>query len=221
MSAANSGAGPAFRPRFRAILLLGSFDPDTRALLEKSQALLAKTTLALEWPTMALLVDGFEIYTGISSTSGAAMYFIVESGERSAAHIVEGSEWIDSVPLPADQPDLEEAVTSLARQRFDASVKKLPILEKLRVLSAGEPLTFLVRDKELTRGGEYIELAFILGLGTERTRNRMWFMHRQLVPISKMAEEILDMYGVASRTYATENELLERIARITLYQADR
>lgn len=63
----------------------------------------------------------------------------------------------------------------------------------------------VVRHRELTRCGEYIELVFLLTQGVEP--RRVVFLWNVGVPISTMLRELLDLYDFSLRTYGNEREL--------------
>lgn len=174
----------------------------------------------MEGPAIVLLLDEFEIYRSTGAESLGGIDLIVETGERRAIHSIINGVWVDSTVLSSLDP-IDEAVTNLARTTYGVLVHRLPIIAKLSALSIGAPLTFLVRDQELTRGGEYIEMAFLLGLGSYRGVNRFWFIARNDVQLSTMADELLDMYSVPKRTYHTVEELEKLVLRVAFYQVNR
>jgi hypothetical protein len=108
----------------------------------------------------------------------------------------------------------EEQVTiSFIRSKYPGSTfSKLPIIEKLRQLADASTLTLLIRHKELTRGGEYIELAFLLGSKSQPPKTV--FLSKTNVEISEMVWELLDYHGVNFRQYKNEHYLATESIRL-------
>jgi hypothetical protein len=74
----------------------------------------------------------------------------------------------------------------------------------------------LVRHKEETRGGEYIELAFLLGTGTLNS-SKVFFLKKEGFDMSEMGWELLDFYGVNFRSYKDEDYLCNEMVRLIRY----
>jgi hypothetical protein len=74
---------------------------------------------------------------------------------------------------------------------------------------------FLLRDKEETRGGEYLELMHAL---FRDHAGKLWFLKRNDIALSSMLMEYLDKYGVKLRTYQAESDLKTTVIRILHYQ---
>jgi hypothetical protein len=80
---------------------------------------------------------------------------------------------------------------------------------------SGSKAMFLLRDKEETRGGEYLELMHVLFRGQA---GKLWFLKREGITLSAMLMEYLDKYGVKMRTYNTENDLKQAVIRTLQYR---
>lgn len=93
---------------------------------------------------------------------------------------------------------------------------KLPILEKLKHLSFSASLLFLVRHRGLTRGGEYIELVYLLG-ESRMDPSKVYFLKKEGIDLSEMVKEILNRFRINFRSYRNENELCSEAISIAKY----
>jgi len=91
----------------------------------------------------------------------------------------------------------------------------MPVLEKLQIVHDISLCTFILRHIEETRGGEYIELAYLLT--TRKRGEKIWFFKKEGIHLSVMVKELLDAWGVNFRTYKTVEDLIEEAVRIVRY----
>ena len=94
-------------------------------------------------------------------------------------------------------------------------IDKLPIFSKLDALMRNATAIFLLRHREETRGGEYLELMHALFRGHA---GKIWFLKKNEIALSAMLMEYLDKYQVKMRTYREEKDLKDNILRILKYQ---
>jgi hypothetical protein len=108
----------------------------------------------------------------------------------------------------------DEFTVSFIKSKYpESSISKLPILEKLKQLADASTLTLLIRHKALTRGGEYIELTFLLGSSRPQPA-KVFFLSKRGLDISGMVWELLDYHGVNFRPYKNEDELVTESIRL-------
>ncbi|MCP8316663.1 MAG: hypothetical protein H3Z52_10580 [archaeon] len=91
-----------------------------------------------------------------------------------------------------------------------------PVLRKLQIIYDASLCTFLLRHKEETRGGEYIELAYLVI--TSKKSEKVWFLKKEGILISTMVKELLDEWKINMRTYSNVEELIEEATRIVRYR---
>jgi hypothetical protein len=84
------------------------------------------------------------------------------------------------------------------------------------VLATISALVFVIRHRELTRGGEYIELAFLLGNGLDP--RIVYMLVNSDVEISAMLKELIDFTEINFRVYKNQEDLLETIGKILYYK---
>ncbi len=191
------------------VLLLGSYDPETKQVLEDVREEIAKiSTFTDELYIFAVLLDNVEVYM----TSQGKYYIIAEFWEDRVIlmKFKEGElEDVDEVRV-GGLSELDEYMC----EKFNGAIR-VPILEKLRGLAMGSPLVLLIRHKELTRGGEYIELPFLIMNGLPGNNAHVFV--REGIPVSTMLKEFVDCYGIYMSSYKDEEDLLASVRRVVYY----
>lgn len=192
------------------ILLLGSFDPQTKPLLANAKEEIVKAFSGEN--VFALILDKLEIYT-----AGDFEILAELSTEKMITlFIFQNSELVDMADIRYRERYADMTVYQYLRDTYlIQKMEKLSIFNKLDVLMRDAVAVFLLRHKEETRGGEYLELMHALFRGHA---DKIWFLRRNGIALSEMLMEYLDKYGVKMRTYNEENELVSNILRILKYQ---
>ena len=192
------------------ILLLGSFDPQTKPILANAKEEIVKTFSGEN--VFALMLDTLEIYTADD------MEVLTElSAEKTITlFIFQNSQLIDMVDVKQKDQDADKTVYDYLKENYTIKkIDKLPIFNKLDILMRDATAIFLLRHKEETRGGEYLELMHALFRGHA---NKVWFLKRNGIALSAMLMEYLDKYGVKMRIYSEEKDLNDALTRILKYQ---
>jgi hypothetical protein len=191
------------------VLLLGSYDPQTKSYLESVKEEIAKRFS--EEKVFSFLLDNLEIFTG------EPVHALVElfDKSRAAIFVFEHGLLLDEWDITFEK-DLAEEVYSVLKEKYPVQkFRKLPILDKFDILMRFAKAIFLVRDREETRGGEYVELMDAMSRGHS---DKIWFFKREGVRVSDMLMEYLDKCGVKIRPYTNQQDLIEEIIRILRYR---
>jgi hypothetical protein len=191
------------------VLLLGSFDPQTKQLIANAKEEIVKAFSAEN--VFVFMLDTLEIYAADD------MEVLAERFEKAITlFIFQNSQLIDVIDLAQENQSIDEKVYSYLKHNYAVhKIDKLPIFNKLDVLMRDTAAIFLLRHKEETRGGEYLELMHALFRGHA---GKIWFLNRNGVVLSAMLMEYLDKYEVKMRAYDSEKDLEETIIRILKYQ---
>lgn len=158
----------------------------------------------------AILLEDIEIYG--CRKDDREYILMIEGGGLPAAYLFHLHELTDIIPISSGG---ENGAKEAAEKMGLELITKIPILDKLKTLSAYACLILLIRERELTRGGEYIELAFLLETGTPPQKIK--FIWNQKTPISTMVKELLAKYGFTIHTYKDQKTLQQEIHRIIYY----
>lgn len=191
------------------ILLLGSYDPQTRFYLESVKEEIAKHFSGEN--LYALLLDNVEIYY-VDTFQVLAELF---NKDMVTLLVFQDSRLIDTYDV-ALKNGLDETVYGFLKEKYDVKrITKESIFNKFNSLMRITKSIFLIRDKEETRGGEYVELLHALFQGHS---SKVWFLKREGIQLSAMLMEYLDKFKVNIRTYNNQEDLITAIMRILKYE---
>jgi len=201
------------------VLILGSYDPETKELLKRVREELAKLASVLEHVyLLPILLEQVELYE-----SDGPLFLVEYDEDRDRATLMayddEKGILLDMHELMiGGRSGLDMAVYEAIKKHYPDTrlYHKLPVMDKLQVLASANCLVFLIRHKEKTRGGEYIEFGFLTGAGLP-PRN-IYFIHREGIRVSEMVYELMDYFGVNLRTYRELDDLLREVRRIIHYR---
>ncbi|TSA57899.1 hypothetical protein D4R42_00720 [bacterium] len=153
------------------VLLLGSYDRATKDILDKIKEEIAKIFAG---KTFAFLLENLEVYT----SDRFEVLVEIEDGLQITIYLFEGKSLRDVLDLPlkaGEKPD--DIVYSYLKQKFNVSaINKQSVEAKFDTLMGLAVEIFLIRHKEETRGGEYVELMHALFRGLSE---KIWFFKKQ------------------------------------------
>jgi hypothetical protein len=188
------------------VLLLGSYDDTTKALLDNLKEEIAKV---FSGKVFAFLLQNLELYM----TKRFEVLAEIESGHQITVYLFEGPNLYDVQDLNLEEGENPDVVINnyLSKRYNTPIINKRTLSTKYDLLMSLALEIFLVRDLELTRGGEYIELMHALFAGQS---GKVWFFRNNLIVVSSMLMEYLDMFRVNMRIYRNYDELETGITRI-------
>jgi len=192
------------------ILLLGSFDPQTKAQLEDIKEEIVKTFSGEN--VYALLLDSVEVY--FSDVVEVLTELIAE--DRITLFTFQDNQLVDMEDLKHEKDDVDKTIYDYLKKKYNITkFNRLSVFDKLDVLMRNTKVIFLLRDKEETRGGEYLELMHALFRGHAE---KIWFLKKNGIALSAMLMEYLDKYEVKMRTYQGRRDLESAVIRTLKYQ---
>ncbi len=158
----------------------------------------------------SILLEDIEIYRCIKNDENYIL--IIEGGLFPMAYLFNLVTLVNVIPLRSGS---EQGAKEAGRELSVTLRGRLPILEKLRNLLIPTCLIIIVRHKELTRGGEYIELTFLLDRGAQPQKIK--FLWNKDIPMSTMIKELLAAYGFAIHSYTDEEEMKDEVHSLIYY----
>ncbi len=198
------------------ILLLGSYDSETRRILYKVKDEINKlSTYYDEYLLIPLLLENVEVYR-IAKEDRVGLAILERYAENlwSLMIAIEGEiEVYDDV-----EGGSLEKVEEVIEKTYGLRWMRLQLLEKFKYLAsmvAGSGLIIVIRHVELARCGELIELTFLLREGVPADVIRV--LVNQEINVSSMLLELLRMYRIYWERYGDEEELLRIIRGIIQY----
>jgi len=191
------------------ILLLGSYDPQTRSHLEHVKEEIVKAFSGEN--VYAFLLDNVEIYFSDIVEVLAELL----NGHKATLFIFQQNRLIDVYDVNL-RNGLDQTVYDFLKEQYKIKrINKQPIFEKFNILMRLAKAVFLIRHKEETRGGEYLELIHALFRGHSE---KVWFFKKNGLQLSTMLMEYLDKFKVNMRTFTDEQNLTSEIVRILKYE---
>ena len=197
------------KPLFIA-LLLGSFDPLTKGCMEKIKEEIVRTFASEN--VYALMLDNLEIYEAGAIQVLAEMFSL----GKATFLVFESTDLINIEDVDLQKADLDLTAYSYLKEKFNVeNVKKASVIDKLTTLLLIARVILLIREKEETRGGEYLELMHALVKGNG---DKIWFFKKEGIDLSVMLMEYLDKHKVVMRSYRSEQDLKESVIRVIAYR---
>ncbi|MGH2611813.1 MAG: hypothetical protein ACRDFB_02045 [Rhabdochlamydiaceae bacterium] len=193
--------------------MLGSYDPETESLLIRLKEEASHSLMNQDDTILIFVLENLEIYSfAISGQSDTEKITVVaekyDQDKRLSIFIMKEDSIMDAYDLPLAGKKIDDAVVKSISERYNiASFCKLEILEKLTQLAVASSVVFLLRDRELTRGGEYIELVYLLG-SDKLSPSKIYFLKNERIPLSEMIVDFLSKYGIKQVPYDDINKLI-------------
>jgi hypothetical protein len=193
----------------RLILLLGSYDDETFKLLKRLREFVLETFGVNE--IYCIMLEGVDVYLSDRVQVLAEKW----SEDKVTLFVFTEGIILDNVEDINLIDKAVKTVENFLRIKYQATfIRKVPILEKLGMLANACSLIFVLRHRELTRGGELVELTYL----SPYCGDRMYFLKKEGIGLSAMVKEILDAFNVNLRTYNDERELFDEVERIIRYR---
>ncbi|MEM2995242.1 MAG: hypothetical protein QXI91_04420 [Candidatus Bathyarchaeia archaeon] len=190
------------------ILLLGSYDSETKLQLENLKEEIAKSFSGED--VYAFLLDNVEIY--YSDIVQLLAELLNET--KATFFIFENDRLVDVYDVDVKN-GLDETVYAFLKEKYGVKkINKPPIFEKFTILMRLAKAIFLIRHKEETRCGEYLELMHALFSGHSE---KVWFFKRNGLQLLAMLMEYMDKFKVNMRTYNNGKSLTTAVTRVLKY----
>lgn len=188
------------------VLLLGSYDLQTRKYLDDIKEVIAMNFSGEN--IYSFMLENVELY--FSET----LQVLVEStnDHKATLFIFKEHQTLEDVFDVNVKGDLNDTIYDFLKQKYEvAQMKRQPMFEKFGHMMNLAKILFIIRDKEETRGGEYVELMHALFEGHS---DKIRFLRRDGVRLSSMLMEYLDKFEINIRPYSDYSELKEEIIRL-------
>ncbi|MEX2690189.1 MAG: hypothetical protein Q6351_007680 [Candidatus Njordarchaeum guaymaensis] len=195
------------------VVLLGSYDPETKRVLDQIKRSLQNYFSGMN--IYFFLLEDLELYRFRTSEDQNFTLLVERFSEgRVSAFIFRLLNLLTVYDLSIER-DLKEELYEFVKKHYKAvTIVEVPILEKLRAIAEYALVILLIRHKEETRGGELIELAYLANEFGEK----IWFIKKENVKLSSMVLEILDHFEIKMRCYSTDKELTDEVIRIVSHR---
>lgn len=195
-------SGEMMIPRF--LVVLGSYDHTTKPLMRGLQERLVADFSAD--PLLVYLIEDVTCFDAHDKTG--EMTLIVETYEpgHATVFIFSGATLIEA--CDTDYTELNEDLKRFMRSNYDIEIyRQRSLLSGMSFVGSISTGVLVIRDQELTRGGELVELSYLL---FERVGIRhLMLFKRSGITLSSMVEEMLSIYGIQVVVFETADGLYE------------
>ncbi len=193
-------------------LLLGSYDPKTKTLMTSLKEEIARSFSAEN--VYALLLDTVEAYFTNTVEVMTEQY----DEDKATLFIFQENQLTEVLDIKLEK-SLDAAVYDTLKKAYDVTkLDRYPVFQKLDFLMRFAKIILMIRHKEETRGGEYLELMHAIFRGHAE---KIWFFKRNGLEPSAMLMEYLDKSKIKMRTYKNKQDLAEATIRILNYELHR
>jgi hypothetical protein len=108
--------------------------------------------------------------------------------------------------------DLKENIYRYLTEKYpNSNFHEFSIFEKLDSIADMATGIFFIRHKELTKGGEYVELAYLMN---KPYASKTFFLKKEGFDLSTMTHEIMERQRITFVTYRGETQLHQHMKRI-------
>lgn len=195
-------------PVAKLVLLLGSYDPKTREILDGMKKRLVTTFHSED--LFVFVMDSVR-----SFIAGPYQILVEELNEKHSTIFLFEQGELSEVEEIMTNGALEDALARYVEEHYeDLPISEQPIFDKLATISFASKATILIKDQEETRGGELVELSY---LAMKFSSEKFWFLKRTDISLSTMVKELLTMLHVGFRVYSSREELEQETIRIVRY----
>lgn len=191
------------------MLLLGSYDATTKKILRNVRNNLNESFT--RYSCYTILLENLDVF--VSTTIKEPSYFILleREEEEISCTILSSSTKIIETLMFKNQEAFNKYIGHEARIIDYGKFRKMSELSKIKMLDTWADLVYVIRDKEETRGGELVELTYLLHNRSEiGDPGKYAIFYRKGISISTMLKEIIGMHRVATIDYVSEVELVDK-----------
>jgi len=186
------------------ILILGSYDPNTKQVLYAVKDEIAKlSTFYDELTLIPVLLADIEIYDLKSDVYRLAL--VERFKDKHTVMLFNHKNELTNVE-DVNTPKLEDVELHMKEHLNITGLRKLDVFEKFRFLAYRSWHVIIIRHEELTRCGEYIELAYLILHRLPILK--ITLLIREGIPISTMLKELIRMTRLYHERYKDLNDLL-------------
>jgi hypothetical protein len=188
--------------KYWMILLLGSYDPKTEQVLYNLREQITKDFMGLNDVVLVLLLNKIEVYivdyidSGTNERKKFTLIFKIYEAKKATLYRLEKSSIaeVQDISLLSESGNVDQDIVNHLKMEYEIEdIVKLEIMEKLDFMGSSAKWFFLLGIEKLTRGGEYVELVYLL---EKVNPGKNFFLKKEGFDLSTMTLEILDNQGV-------------------------
>lgn len=160
--------------------------------------------------TYIFIIDEMKLYTASNDLESYQLLAEVSKEEVAIFVISAGGDIVTQRDIPLEGT-VNQSVRKWMESRYSTTrFAELPLLTRVESIYGIAQCTLIVREKEETRGGEYIEFGYLLGKIGDRYVN---FFSKSGIKLSTMVKELLTDARIPNSTYDDETHLSREAVR--------
>lgn len=198
------------------VLLLGSYDDTTKEILHNLQSDLDKWFERYSCTT--LLLENLEVHVSLSTAANDYSLFFEKDGRSGVCMILKDkTKPIERIEYE-DEEDFRNKLGIGSGTIDFKQFRQVTELEKVAILNEWADVVYLIKHLENTRGGELVELTYLLSRRTMKSNHdplKYEFFYKHGIAISTMVKEIVANNKIAPLEYDDYNSLRDTALKIT------
>lgn len=198
------------------ILLLGSYDDETKDIMYQLRTEINEKFQ--RYSSSVILLENIDIYIPLEpGLHNYTLFFENETNGGVMTIITDKTTPIEKVSF-ANSEEFANSLGATGNAINFNQFRKLSELEKLSFLNEWSDLVYVLKNLELTRGGELVELTYLLLNSFGKTMadpRKFEFFYKKEIPISTMIQEIITNNKISPKSYTTYDELKKHTFEIT------
>lgn len=184
--------------------MLGSYDPQTKKLMRDLQKSL--TIGFAGEPLMVYLLEDVTSFSASDETGELELLVEFYEEKHATVYIFKEESLLEVCDL--DYADIESDLGNLMLNAYNIQVgQRKALLSSVAFVSAISRGVVVLREMEVTRGGELVELCYLV-FG-KLSNLKLLFLKREGIALSGMVEEILNAYELPVGVYSSEDDMHE------------
>jgi hypothetical protein len=198
------------------ILLLGSYDDQTINILHQLRLNLNETFQRYSCTT--LLLENMDVYISLDPQIGDYSLFFENVGTGGVVTIIREKTKPVEILSYKNEEDFKTNIGKDAGLIDFKNFRKVSELEKVLILNDWADVVYLIKELESTRGGELIELTYLLYNLQNRTNVdplKYEFFYKKNIEISTMMKEIVSNNKIIPQEYELTDQLNDKVIEIT------
>lgn len=199
----------------KIVLILGSFDDETKEVLNALKNEIIRLFSGLD--LYCFLLDDLELYASTDGEYGVLVelysldsitLFLFDNREKILLHTEDIKVIRDNIASETFE-FLKNWCNKMGKVSPEGLIRQTFFM-KLELLFRASKIILVIRHKEETRGGEYIELAY----GIREYRDKFYFFANNGISVSTMVDELLNKFNVQKRSYGDNKDLVKQVLDI-------
>lgn len=202
------------------ILLLGSYDKETKPILRNLRKALNERFSRYICTTV--LLENIDIHKSLTEGVDIHLFLEKEDSQITMTILRNGNQIIERLDI--DESEFSSTIGKDSKLIDYTQFRKLNELEKVMLLNDWADVVYLIKHNELTRGGELVELTYILFTNpSKKNINSLKYniFFQSDIMISTMLKEIVGIFKIDTISYTNYPIMENHVIQTTMDHISR